>query len=238
MTRTPPVTRRRGDSPVAPVAPVAPVDDVQAVDAVQAVDSVRAVGSVRAMDGAQAVDGRATAITVMTPIRPGMTPLVRLVLFGGKNLPPLTRPLVKLAFIHYARWSIVTGLPHQGPPQEKESLHYDYLFFETNFNGTWDEYIDAFSEVVPEGMKAIWGTSFGFPGPQPVGPFKTYIHANDLVVDHYYGAYPEATTKTILAALRLREKLDAFRAKAANITVPDDFKQAYDAFLADVQHDL
>ncbi len=224
MTRTPTATRQRSGSPLVPVG------DARTV-AVQTVD-------VRTVDGVRAVDGRATAITVMTPIKPGMTPLVRLVMFAGEHLSVLAEALVKLSFIHYARWSIVTGLPYNGPPQEKERLHYDYLFFETNFNGTWDEYIDAFSEVVPNRMKAIWGTSFGFPGPRPVGPFKAYIHANDLAVDHYYGAYPEATTKTVLAALRLREKLDAFRVKATDITDPDDFKRAYDAFLVDIQHDL
>jgi hypothetical protein len=188
--------------------------------------------------GVRAVDGRATAITVMTPIKPGETPLVRLVMFAGEHISVLNEALAQLSFIHYARWSILTGLPYNGPPQEKDDLHYDYLIFETNFNGTWDEYIDAFSEVVPDRMKAIWGTSFGFPGPRPVGPFKDYIHANDLAISHYYGAYPEATTKTVLAALRLSEKFAAFHSSSATIADPDDFKRAYDAFLSDIQHDL
>jgi hypothetical protein len=44
---------------------------------------------------------------------------------------------------------------------EGERLHHAYLFFESNFNGTWDQYIDAFSEVVAFRMKAIysWATS-------------------------------------------------------------------------------
>jgi hypothetical protein len=186
----------------------------------------------------RAVDGRSTAITVLTPIRPGGTSLERLVFFLGEHIKMLNQALAELSFIHYARWTIVTGLPFNGPPQQREKLHYDYLFFETNFNGTWDEYIDAFSEVVPSRMKSIWGTSFGFPGPQPVGPFKAYIHANDLPIAHYYGAYPDATTKMVLSALSIRTAFDAFRASAAKITDPDEFRTAYDDFLTGIQHDL
>jgi hypothetical protein len=190
------------------------------------------------VDDVRASDGRSTAITVMTPIKLGATPIERLVLFAGQHVKALNSALGELGFIHYARWTIITGLPYNGAPQEPEKLHYDYLFFETNFNGTWDEYIDAFSEVVPDRMKAIWGTSFGFPGPRPVGPFKAYIHANDLPIAHYYGAYPEATTRTVLSALSVEQKFEAFQAKTALMHSEDEFKQAYDEFLTDIQHDI
>lgn len=187
---------------------------------------------------ATASDGRATAITVITPIRPGATPLVRLVLFTAKHVPYLNRALGQLSFIHFARWAIVSGTAFNGAPQRREKLLYDYLFFETNFNGSWDEYIDAFSEVIPTRMKAIWGTSFGFPGPQPVGPFKAYIHANDLPIAHYYAAYPEASTKMVLSALSVRERLRKFAATAAQPMGPAQFRAAYEAFIADGQRDL
>lgn len=186
----------------------------------------------------RAADGRATAITVMTPIKTGETPLVRLVLFAGEHIKMLNEALTELSFIHYARWSVITDFAFNGAPQRKEKLRYDYLFFETNFNGTWDEYIDAFSEVVPDRMKAIWGTSIGFPGPRPVGPFKDYIHKNDLPIAHYYAAYPQATTKTVIAALSVRDKLAGFRARAEQLTDPEEFRKAYEAFLTDVQHHL
>jgi hypothetical protein len=186
----------------------------------------------------RAIDGRATAITVLTPIKPGRTPLERLVFFLGEHVKRLNKALGDLSFIHYARWTIITGFPDNGPPQQHERLQYDYLFFETNFNGTWDEYIDAFSEVVPSRMSAIWGSSFGFPGPRPVGPFKAYIHANDLPIAHYYSAYPAATTKMVVSALAVREKFDAFQKRASGIQDPDAFRLAYDRFIAEIQHEL
>src|SRR2546423_11392639 len=81
----------------------------------------------------RAIDGRATAITVLTPIKPGGTPLERLVFFLGEHVKMLNQALSELSFIHYARWTIITGLPYNGPPQQREKLHYDYLFFERNF---------------------------------------------------------------------------------------------------------
>ena len=92
-----------------------------------------------------------------------------------------------------------------------ERLGHTYLFFESNFNGTWDQYIDAFSEVVPTRMKAIWGSSYGFPGPIPVEPFKAYIRKNEYVANHYWSAYPGATTTEIISAQRVAAALDEFR---------------------------
>ena len=102
-----------------------------------------------------------------------------------------------LSFIHYARWAVIERFPDGNGG---ERLNHSYLFFESNFNGTWDQYIDAFSEVVALRMKAIWGTSFGFPGPLPVEPFKEYIRRNEFVANHYWSAYPGATTTEIVSA--------------------------------------
>lgn len=112
-------------------------------------------------------DGKATAMTVMTPVRRGWTLWLRVVFWIGRHYKPLMEKLERLSFIHYARWAIVKRIPYNGPPQEPERLRYRYLLFESNFNGTWDEYIDAFSQIVPRRMKAIWASSYGFPGPLP-----------------------------------------------------------------------
>ncbi len=184
-----------------------------------------------------AIEGKATAITVMTPVRPGGTPLLRLVFWAGAHVRSLNAKLVELSFIHFARWVLVTAVPYNGPPQRRENLHHDYLFFESNFNGTWDEYIDAFSEVVPERMSAIWGSSYGFPGGQPVGPFKDYIRRNDLDVSHYYSAYPDATTTEVLSALAVAEQFRTFQDRTAGFD-PQRFATAWADFVAAVQHQL
>jgi hypothetical protein len=183
------------------------------------------------------VHGRATAITVLTPVKRGWTLWLRPNFWIGQRVPLVTATLRKLSFIHFARWSIVTRMPYNGPPQQRERLSYRYLFFESNFNGTWDQYIDAFSHIIPGRMRAVWGSSFGFPGPVPVAPFKRYIRRNEYVASHYYSAYPEASTTMIAAALALEPRLRELARTAPDMT-PEQFKAAYEDFLTQEQRHL
>jgi hypothetical protein len=180
------------------------------------------------------VDGKATAITVLTPLRPTGRLRLAAVFWFGRHVTATLRKLQMLSFIHYARWAVIERFPDGG---DGEKLHHSYLLFESNFNGTWDQYIDAFSEVVPLRMKAIWGTSYGFPGPIPVDPFKAYIRRNEFVANHFWSAYPEASTTEIVAAARVSGALERLQGQAAQLG-PEEFAGAYRAFLTEVQRDL
>jgi hypothetical protein len=111
------------------------------------------------------------------------------------------------------------------------------MYFESNFNGGWEEYIDAFSHILTRGMTAFWGSSYGFPKPLPTAPFKQYIQDNETEADHYYSAYPEATSTMIQRALVLDEKFAPLLRNAERMD-PDAFAAAYRTFLTDVQHCL
>ena len=180
------------------------------------------------------VEGKATAITVLTPLRREGPLLLWLVFWAGRNITATLKKLEMLSFIHYARWAVIDRFPDGG---DGERLNHSYLFFESNFNGTWDQYIDAFSEVVAFRMKAIWGTSLGFPGPLPVEPFKQYIRRNEYVANHYWSAYPGATTTEIISAGRVETALEGLREASARLD-PAAFKAAYEQFLTNVQGDL
>lgn len=147
------------------------------------------------------VEGQTTAITVFSTVRWwGRAWLPAL--FGAVNrFPEMTRTLRDLSFIHFARWAVIRELPYNGPPQRKGKLRHPHLFFESNFNGSWGEYIDAFSNKLTSGMWAFWRSSYGFPGALPVDPFKAYIRAHETVADCFYSAYPGATSTTIQRAL-------------------------------------
>jgi hypothetical protein len=177
------------------------------------------------------VEGRATAITVLTPVKPGGRFLLAIVFFIGRHATWTLKKLQQLSFIHFARWIVIPRFP------DGERLHYTYLFFESNFNGLWDQYIDAFSEVVPERMRGIWGTSYGFPGPIPVEPFKEYIRRNEYVANHYWSAYPGATTTEIISAEHVAAAIEDLRRRADALT-PEQFQAAYEQMLTDVQEHL
>jgi hypothetical protein len=179
-------------------------------------------------------EGKATAITVLTPVKPWGPPILAVVFWAGRHLTSTLEKLQQLSFIHYARWALISRFPD---PDGGEQLGHAYLLFESNFNGTWDQYIDAFSEVVPARMKAIWGTSYRFPGPLPVEPFKAYIRRNEYVAAHFWSAYPGASTTEIIAAGRVAAALEAFMPRASALA-PEAFAAAYAALLTDVQGDL
>jgi hypothetical protein len=176
------------------------------------------------------VDGQAICITVFSTVKWWGRPWLRAVFLYARLRPSSHGKLARLSFIHFARWTLVTGLPGQ-------RLRHPQLFFESNFNGGWQEYIDAFSHILTQGMTLFWGSSYGYPKPLPTGPFKTYIDDHQLVASHFYSAYPEATTTIVLSALNVEERLAAFRDRTRGMN-PDEFARAWRAFLAEVQEDL
>jgi hypothetical protein len=145
--------------------------------------------------------------------------------------------LKELSFIHSARWALIDRIPYNGAPQPQTELEYPHLYFESNFNGGWEEYIDAFSYVLETGMWGFWGSSYGYPGALPSGPFKAYIHDHELVASHYYSAYPKATATMILQALKLAPKVDALRVRAESMS-PDEFAAAWRELITESQSSL
>lgn len=183
------------------------------------------------------VDGQAIAITVFSTIKWWGRIFLPVLFFVTPRFPKLTAKLIQLSFIHFARWSLVPKVPYNGAPQTKQRLRYTHMYFESNFNGGWEEYIDAFSHILTGGMAAFWGSSFGFPKALPVGPFKDYIKENEVAASHYYSAYPEATITMIKASLELDTQFAPLCRRAAEMD-PDAFAAAYEKLLTDVQHCL
>ena len=180
------------------------------------------------------VDGQAIAITVFSTVKWWGQPFLPALFLVTRRIPKLTTTLRELSFIHFARWTIVRRLPYNGPPQVKQRLRYPHMYFESNFNGGWEEYIDAFSHILTRGMTAFWGSSYGFPKPLPTAPFKRYIQDNEIEADHYYSAYPDATSTMIQSALALDAKLAPLKASAKRMS-PDEFAAAYRRLLTDAQ---
>ena len=176
------------------------------------------------------VDGQAIAITVFSTVKWWGRAWLPLVFLFARTFPKAQGTLSRLSFIHFARWSLVTRLPEQ-------RLRHPQLFFESNFNGGWQEYIDAFSHILTSGMTKFWGSSYGYPTPLPTAPFKKYIDDHQLTASYFYSAYPQATTTTVLSALHLDERLRAFRDRTQGMDA-DAFAQEWRAFLAKVQEDL
>jgi hypothetical protein len=179
---------------------------------------------------ARNVDGQAIAITVFSTVKWWGRLWLPLVFLWARLVPSSHGTLARLSFIHFARWSLVPRMPGS-------RLRHRYLFFESNFNGGWEEYIDAFSHILTRGMTIFWGSSAGFPKPLPTSPFKDYIRLHQIEASHFHSAYPEATTTMVTGALEVDAKLKALKAGASSMS-PDELAAAWRQFVAEVQHRL
>jgi hypothetical protein len=176
--------------------------------------------------------GRATALTTLTPMPRVFSPFLKLVLRLKTRLGP-DRTLRRLSFIHNAYWVVIDRFP-----LEKRPSRYSYLLFVSNFNGSWFDYIDVFSTAVPQKMALLWGASYGYPGARPPRAFTAHIRANDRPLEHYYSAYPGATTTEIASALRVQQRFQAVVAPVTDRSDPAQLARAWRRFLVDVQRDL
>jgi hypothetical protein len=177
------------------------------------------------------VDGQAIALTAFNTVRWWGRLWLPLLFQFATRVPKTSGTLGRLSFIHFARWTLVKRMP---PGRSGQKLRYPHLFFESNFNGGWEEYIDAFAHILTRGMKFFWSSAYGFPNPLPTAPFKRYIKTNEIEASHFYSAYPEATTTMVLDALALAEQVKALNAQTASSS-PDEFAAAWRSFLTEAQ---
>src|SRR5216684_3709993 len=179
------------------------------------------------------IAGKAYGMNVVTPMRPWRTWIQRLIFMVARAVPSTLDGLLGLSIIHFARWVIIKRDQWPDLGQGKQTLRNDYVLFCSNFNGTWDQYIDAFADGIPGGLDLLWYSSTKYPHSIPITPFKDYIRANQVDTNYYYNATPGSGQRDIKQALRLAA---AIRALSADPPADDAvFAKAYRALLRQVQ---
>ena len=78
------------------------------------------------------------------------------------------------------------------------------MLFCSNFNGTWDQYIDAFSDGIPLGLDFFWYSTTNYPRSISITPFKDFIRENQVDTNYYYNSVPGVAQWDVKAALRVR----------------------------------
>src|SRR3954468_15208560 len=155
------------------------------------------------------IAGKAYGMNVLTPIKPRWTWLQVALFMVSRSCPSQLKGLLGLRLIHFARWVIIRRNQWPNLGQGNQSLKNDYMLFLSNFNGTWDQYIDAFADGIPRGLDLFWYTSIKYPHSVPVSTFKSYISANQIQTNYYYNATPGAAQRDIKAALRVHRDVVA-----------------------------
>jgi hypothetical protein len=107
----------------------------------------------------------------------------------------LARPgsLVGVSTIHTVRWALLDGGKR--------------LLLASNYDGTWENYIDEFAELILSGLDAIWESSYGFPqlGAQDVAALKHFLRCHQARANVFYSAYPEASILNIGDGSKLKQ---------------------------------
>lgn len=107
--------------------------------------------------------------------------------------------LSDIGTIHFARWVTVPGT-------------HDLLFF-SNYDASWESYLEDFITKAHAGLTGVWSNSIGFPytenliqkGATDGERFKRYARQSMVPTRFWYCAYPTLTTTEIRtnAAIRL-----------------------------------
>ncbi|MBV9882754.1 MAG: hypothetical protein JO276_07085 [Sphingomonadaceae bacterium] len=183
------------------------------------------------------VSGKAYAMNVVTPMRPPRTWINTFLFMVTRSMPQTLAGLLGLKFIHFARWVMIRRADWPDFGQPRDRLRNDYMLFCSNFNGTWDQYIDAFSDALPGGLDLLWYSSTKYPHSIPITPFKNYIRANQVDTDYYYNATPGGAQRDVKSGLKVRRALLQLAEDHQKLS-PDEFAQAWRKALVSLQNDF
>jgi len=93
--------------------------------------------------------------------------------------------LIGISTIHFARWLVID--------------HGRRLLFVSDYDGSWESYIDEFAEMILTGLDAIWDTSLGMPpnGARDLPAFKRFLRSHQVPSDVFFAAYPDETVLNV-----------------------------------------
>jgi hypothetical protein len=105
--------------------------------------------------------------------------------------------------IHFARWVVINGGKR--------------LLFLSNYDGSWENYLDDFIDRASNGLTAIWSNTIGFPrsrllvygGATDEFLFKTLVRRSQVPSLVWYSAYPDLSVQNINCNAAIREGLFA-----------------------------
>jgi hypothetical protein len=133
-------------------------------------------------------------LTLVTVIQGGRTNRVRAVMFAINSYARRLAPpgsLIGISTIHFVRWLVIDNGRR--------------LMMVSDYDGSWENYIDEFAEMILSGLDAIWETSFGFPpdGARDLPAFKRFLRSHQVPSEVFYSAYPRETVLNIVSDLRI-----------------------------------
>ena len=138
-------------------------------------------------------------LTLVTMVDPQHVDRVKAVMaaIDSCEAPRAARFLIGVSTIHFVRWLLI----------DEDSR----LILLSEYDGSWENYIGEFAEMILSGLDAIWETSFGYPpdGARDLPAFKRFLRAHQVPAEVFFSAYPDATTLNVGNDLELAQRIAA-----------------------------
>ena len=161
----------------APWAPLAPGDEIP---------SSSAAGGPPSFREDAITQNQLTLVTVVDPQRVRRVGAVMAAIdsFATRLAPPGS--LIGISTIHFVRWLLIDDGRR--------------LVMLSDYDGSWESYIDEFAEMILSGLDAIWNTSLGFPpdGARDLPAFKRFLRSHQVPAEIFFSAYPDETVLNIV----------------------------------------
>jgi hypothetical protein len=141
----------------------------------------------------------------MSDVKPGFARAVSakaLLMIAGINARASTKgKLAGIPSIHFAHWALLDGGKR--------------LLFCSNFDGSWENYLDDFIDKATKGLTGIWGGTIGFPRPRWLlldgaangTRFKAIARNKQVPAKVWYSAYKNLTVQAIENNAAIRRDL-------------------------------
>ena len=134
-------------------------------------------------------------LTLVTVIGDGRANRVRAVMaaidsFAKRLAPPGS--LIGISTIHFVRWLVIDDGRR--------------LMMVSDYDGSWESYIDEFAEMILSGLDAIWETARAYPpdGARDLPAFKWFLRSHQVPAEVFFSAYPSETVLNIVNGTRVR----------------------------------
>lgn len=149
-------------------------------------------------------------LTILSPVPWWWALWIRGTWVTARMTSLVAAPLEKLSFIHAARWALIDRWPPDRAARRDRASPRSLLFL-TTFDGSAQQYIEAFVRVVPWRIMGLYGGARGFPGVRRSRRVERYIDDHSHPVGHFWCAYPEATVTMKRQALAIVPLYEEFR---------------------------
>ena len=181
--------------------------------------------------------GRLHGLTWPAPLRFWGRLELRVLFWAARHFGWVVAPLRRLAVIRVAHWSVLDRVPDGTGGLRR--LRRPVLLFDASFDVDLPRYIEIFAEALRWRFRAVWGSGVGYPGVLPSDGFMDWVDVNQRPASHYWAAYPQATTRMVASALRVRDGLGTFDAALSAADIDDEhFADEFDRLVSGLANDL